>query len=111
MSMSSLQGRMRRLRFILSVTARDELRERLAYMVDHSDTPKAAHRFIDDIRARCRALCDLPMVGHDRSDIRMGLRTIAFKSIVIVFEVSETTLLIKHVYGAMQDLERLLQED
>ncbi|MDQ0392507.1 type II toxin-antitoxin system RelE/ParE family toxin [Labrys monachus] len=43
-----------------------------------TDNPLRARTYIDEIRQACRNLCDAPMIGTERPDLRPGLRILPF---------------------------------
>lgn len=73
--------------------------------------PNTALAYVDRIEHRFGELADFPIVGRDLGHIRPGLRTIPFEGVVIAFQVRDTEVRIRRVFGAGQDYERRLSSN
>ena len=73
-----------------------------------ADNPHRAASFVDEIRARCRALCTHPELGPKRDDIRPGLRILPMRSrVVIAYRLTADAVVILRVFYSGGDCEVL----
>lgn len=65
------------------------------------DNPRRAASYVDDIRSRCRTLCDHPLLGPARDDIKRGLRIYPmFGRVVVCYRVEVDVIVVMRVlYG------------
>jgi toxin ParE1/3/4 len=69
-----------------------------------------AGAYIDRIEAACLSLATFPNRGRRRDDIRRGLRTLSFeRRATIVFQVTETEVIVVRVFYGGQDYKRVLR--
>jgi toxin ParE1/3/4 len=72
--------------------------------------PETAFSYYSRIERFCRGMAFGAERGHNRSDIRPGLRIVGFqRRITIAFTVTETRVLILRVFYGGRDWERLLE--
>lgn len=71
-------------------------------------SPLTAKRFTDAIVARCETLDQFPERGIARDDIRAGLRTLAYRRVVIVYAVEPRAVTIIGVFYGGQDYAAVL---
>ena len=74
-------------------------------------SPRTAERFVGTILDQCEKLSRLPERGAPRGDLRPGLRTLAFRRVVIAYAVGEGTVTIVSVFNGGQDFEGMLAGD
>jgi toxin ParE1/3/4 len=97
----------RKVRF--GAAARTDLKRLLEYIIEASGMPRTALAYVDRIEHKCGELADFAIVGRDLGHIRPGLRSIAFEGVVIAFQVSDTEIRVRRVFGAAQDYESRLR--
>jgi len=90
-------------------SAINDLRRLSTYITESSGLPLTAEAYVHRIEQRCRELGDFPFVGHNHSDIRVGLRVLPFESVAIAFEVAPTAVRTRRIFGQQQDYGRLLK--
>lgn len=98
---------MRSLRY--SVAASNDLDRLLEYVSQRGDGPVTAGAFVEDVRTRCRGLCDFPEIGWDYGYLRRGLRAVPYRTVIILFEVTPELVRIRRVFGQRQDSRRFLR--
>ena len=74
-------------------------------------SPRAAERFVGAILDQCETLSQFPERGAPREDLRPGLRTLAFRGVVIAYAVGEGVVTIVGIFSGGQDFEDLLARD
>lgn len=74
-------------------------------------SPLRAKLFTDAIVARCEALDQFPERGIARDDIRAGMRTLAYRRVVIVYAVEPRAVTIIGVFYGGQDYAAILGDD
>jgi toxin ParE1/3/4 len=96
---------------VITTEARAQLNHLYDYISPHA-SPAIARAFTDGIVDRLATLVDFPRTGTPRDDIRVGLRTLAYRRrVTIAFIVEkEAVVVIGFFYGG-QDFEALLRED
>lgn len=96
---------------IFTPEAEDQLTELYRYIAADA-SPEIALRFTDSIVSHCESLCNFPLRGTRRDDIRPGLRTTGYRRrVVIAFEASSTAVNIIGVFYGGQDYESALREE
>ncbi|MFT3860997.1 type II toxin-antitoxin system RelE/ParE family toxin [Micropruina sp.] len=99
-------------RIIYSPRALQQLTDLYLWIAEQSSFPDRAERYITAIVDHCDGLAEFPMIGAARDDLRPGLRTIGFRSrVVIAFAVRDETVEIHGVYYGGQDYESLLSAE
>ena len=74
-----------------------------------ADNPRRAMTYIEDIRDACRGLCDAPMTGMERSDIRDALRILAlWRGIVLAYELPPGKVRVPRVFSGGQDYQAIM---
>lgn len=97
---------------VYSPRAQRQLADLYSWIAESSGFPERAERYVSAILDYCESLADFPLVGAARDDLRPGLRTIGFRSrMVIAFAVQETTVNVLGLYYGGQDHESLLSVD
>ncbi len=66
----------------------------------------AADRFIDSLTHHFRLLGDMPYLGRQRDDIRLGYRSFPVGEYLIFYRVMEPGVRIMHVVHGRRDLRR-----
>ncbi|MCK0197374.1 type II toxin-antitoxin system RelE/ParE family toxin [Ancylobacter sp. 6x-1] len=76
------------------------------------ENPRRAFSFVEDIRKRCRTLCEHPELGPARSDIKPGLRIYPmFGRIVVFYRITESAIVIVRVFSGGMDYETLMRDE
>jgi len=74
-----------------------------------ADNPLRARTYIDEIRLACRNLCDSPMIGAERPDLRPGLRILPlWRRIVIAYEQAPDRIDILGIFSGGRDYEAIM---
>jgi toxin ParE1/3/4 len=97
----------RKVRFRQAAIA--DLERLTTYITESSGLPATAEAYAKRIEQRCRELSDFPFIGRDHSNIRAGLRVLPFESVAIAFEVTDTFVRIRRIFGQVQDYQRSLK--
>ena len=98
-------------RVIFTPEARDQLDALHAYIAAAAD-PETASRFVDGIIDHIATLSDFPKRGTPRDDLRMGLRTLAWRRrVTIAFVVEEVDVVIIGIFYGGRDFETMLKDD
>ena len=98
-------------RIVFTPEARDQLDALHAYISAAADTGIAS-RFVDGIIDHIATLRDLPKRGTPRDDLRMGLRTLAWRRpVIIAFVVEDADVVIIGIFYGGRDFETLLKDD
>jgi toxin ParE1/3/4 len=72
--------------------------------------PRVAVQYVDRLEAYCDGLAFVSYRGQDRSDLRPGLRVVAFKRrITIAFRVSDDSVTVLRIFRAGRDWESLIR--
>jgi toxin ParE1/3/4 len=99
-------------RVVLRPSADADLEAIYWHLIETTGSDQSAISIIRRLRRHCASLCDLPMRGRARDDIRGGLRTLVFeRRAIIAYVVSNETVLIIRIFYRGQDFERLLAQD
>lgn len=73
------------------------------------DNPPRARTYVDEIRQACRNLCDTPMIGVQRPDLRPGLYILPlWRRIIIAYELPPGRVDILRVFSGGRDYEAIL---
>jgi toxin ParE1/3/4 len=76
------------------------------------ENPRRAISFIEEIRERCRILCDYPKLGPARDSIASGIRIYPMPHrIIVVYRITETAIDIVRIFSGSQDYESLIGVD
>jgi toxin ParE1/3/4 len=74
-----------------------------------TDNPRRARTYIDEIRQACRNLCESPMIGTERPDLRPGLRILPlWRRIVIADELAPDRVDILGIFSGGRDYEAIM---
>ncbi|WP_293859566.1 type II toxin-antitoxin system RelE/ParE family toxin [uncultured Alsobacter sp.] len=97
---------------VLRPAAQRDLDALYAYIRDARGDPAVAIGYLRRIRTFCQGLATLTLRGHQRDDIRAGLRIVSFeRRVVIAFIVDGDTVVIGRVFYGGRDYETLLNEE
>ena len=84
---------------------------RLYDWIADAASPETAIRYIDRLEAYCRGMGHAAERGHQRDDIRSGLRIVGFqRRVTIAFTVTETRVTILRLFYGGRDWEALIDE-
>lgn len=86
----------------------DDLRGVFHY-IEAAGNPLAALRYTNDVANRAERLADFPRVGRSREDILTGLRTLPFRSALIVYQVSDNSIRLLRILHQQRDIESILK--
>lgn len=76
------------------------------------ESPRRAESLIEDIRKRCRMLCEHPELGPSRSDIKPGLRIYPMPGrIVVCYLITEEAIVIVRVFSGGQDYGTIMRDE
>jgi plasmid stabilization system protein ParE len=89
--------------------AETELADLYMFIIEERGLPQTAREYVHEIVDRCEDLADLPFAGRARDEILPGLRSVAFKSVVIFYFVDAHTVTITNIMHRARDYERLLR--
>lgn len=99
-------------RVVYSPRARQQLADLYLWIAAESGFPNRAEGYVSAIFDYCDSISGFPFVGVARDDLRPGVRTIGFRSrVVIAFSVTDETVEILGVYYGGRDYEMLLLTD
>jgi len=74
------------------------------------DNPQRAASFVQDIRDRCRSLCDHPQLGPARDDLSPGVRMLPlFGRVVVAYGITASAILVTRVFYGGRDYEAILR--
>ena len=75
------------------------------------DNPNRASTYIGEIREACRRLGDSPLMGVDRSDIRIGLRILPlWRRLVVAYQIEPDRIRVLRVFSAGQDYQAIMRD-
>jgi toxin ParE1/3/4 len=69
---------------------------------------RPADEYLRQMRHRLAGLAELPFIGTDRSDIRPGIRLLAFRAHHIFYRVSEDVVLIARILHHTADWRNIV---
>ncbi|NEP43892.1 MAG: type II toxin-antitoxin system RelE/ParE family toxin [Okeania sp. SIO2H7] len=96
-------------KYILSATARRDLREIKNYMAEYS--LDAADRFLDAFEAKCRRLADFPEMGRSREELAANLRSLPVDKYVIFYRPAKSGIQVERLLSGYRDFEALFSEN
>lgn len=74
-----------------------------------ADNPPRARSYIAEIEQACRSLCDTPLIGRPRPDLRAGLYVFPlWRRIVIAYELPEDRVDVLRIFSGGQDYEAIM---
>ena len=77
-----------------------------------ADNPRRARSYVEEIRQTCRGLCDAPLIGTARPDLRPDVRIMTFRRrVVIAYRVLADRLEILRVFSGGRDYETIMASD
>jgi toxin ParE1/3/4 len=81
------------------------------YIGSVKGSPANAKRFLSKIKETIELLTDFPLMGKERKELRVGLRSITHGNYIIFYSVPEEFVLIERVLEGHRDVERLFGEE
>lgn len=101
---------MRRLRY--TSEALDNLAGITDYIGRSSGSRAVAEGFVGQIRQKCAQLASLPgTLGRDRSELKPGFRSFAFKGYIIFFRYHGENFEVATVLEGHRDIDRYFLDD
>jgi plasmid stabilization system protein ParE len=98
-------------RIVFTPEARDQLDHLHSYIASAADT-EIATRFADGILDHIATLSELPERGTPRDDLRLQMRTLAWRRrVTIAFLVEDSDVVVIGIFYGGRDFETLLRED
>ena len=102
---------MRRFNVVSRPEAVADLEEVFRYVLDRSQSPGVARRFVGRIRDRCRRIGDAPFGGVGRDDLAPGVRPAAFeRRAVIACRAIDGVVEITNIVYGDRDYEALFRD-
>jgi plasmid stabilization system protein ParE len=96
-------------RFVLTPAARADLTEIFDYIAQ--DSPDAAHRVLEELRAAMKKLARMPDMGHFRRDLASEpLRFWPVYSYLIIYRPEARPIQVVRVLHGARDVRRILEE-
>ncbi len=96
----------------LNRTAQRNLAEITIFIAAQSGSRRVAECFISQVRQKCGHLASLPAtMGRDRSELRPGLRNVAFRNYAIFFRYVGDTFEVLNVLDRYRDIRTGLPDD
>jgi toxin ParE1/3/4 len=99
---------------MLSLTYRHAALADLDAIYDYiePDNPRRAASFVEDIRNRCRALCEHPKLGRARDDLSSGIRILPMLGrVVVAYRITPSAILVARIFYGGQDYEAILRRN
>lgn len=76
------------------------------------DSASRAFDYVQDIRRRCRTLCDHPQLGPAREDLGTGIRVFPMRGrVVVAYRVRVDVIEITRVFYGGQDYEAIFRDE
>jgi toxin ParE1/3/4 len=101
---------MRELRF--SSEALDNLLDIAIHIATSSGSRFLAEAFVGELRQKCAALASLPgTLGRERTELKLGLRSFAFKGYVIFFRYRDNVFEVVTVLEGHRDFIAYYRDD
>jgi toxin ParE1/3/4 len=95
-------------RLVYLTSARRDIDSIFDFIAHENNDTAMAERHIEQIDAQCRRLALSPIVlGRPRNDLRQGLRSFPFKSLLIFFFCLPDKLQIVNIINAARDIDAL----
>jgi len=91
-------------RVVVSLRARSDILEIHAYLSEHSSI--AADRALARFSERFNELCDFPLLGPDRSELRASLRGLIIDGYVAFYIVESDQIVIVRVLDGRRDIAK-----
>jgi toxin ParE1/3/4 len=93
--------------FIIAPSASQDL-DRIADYYLSRDSVEAGEKLFQEFQKKCQYLTQFPNIGRSYGHIIPGLRGTPLNGHIILYEVTESLVVILHVVNGRQDLEALL---
>jgi toxin ParE1/3/4 len=95
-------------RLIFSPRAIAELREIGEYIA--KDNLSAALSVVDKLQKRCKDAADHPAIGHKRSELQPGLRSLAEGDYIIFYRSLDNGIEITKIVHGKRNIEKLFKQ-
>lgn len=77
-----------------------------------ADNPRRARSYVAEIEQACANLCETPLMGRPRPDLREGVHVFPlWRRIVIAYELPEGRVDILRIFSGGQDYEAIMSGD
>lgn len=97
-------------RLVYASLAEDDLNQIFDFIA--ADNPRRALSYIEEIRQACRNLCETPMIGIDRSDLRPGIRILSlWRRVVVAYELPPDRVRVLRIFTAGRDYEAIMADE
>lgn len=96
---------MKRLRLVISTSAKQDLVEIWTYIAQ--DSPRHADDFVDLLYEKCQLIADSPNIGRSRNELSAGLRSLPVARYLIFYRRSGRDLEIVRVVSGYRDIDDL----
>jgi toxin ParE1/3/4 len=74
-----------------------------------ADNPRRARSYIAEIEEACRNLCETPLMGRQRSDLKPGLYVFPlWRRIVIAYDLPGNRIDVLRIFSGGQDYEAIM---
>jgi toxin ParE1/3/4 len=74
-----------------------------------ADDPRRARSYIKEIEKACRSLCETPLIGRERPNLRSGVRIFPlWRRVVIAYRLSAKQIDILRIFSGGRDYEAIL---
>jgi toxin ParE1/3/4 len=74
-----------------------------------TDNPHRARSYVSEIEQACRNLCETPLMGRKRADLRPGLYVFPlWRRIVIAYELPGNRVDVLRIFSGGQDYEAIM---
>lgn len=97
------------MRVVFAPAAREDLKGIGDYIA--RDNKAAAKRLVLDLQERAARLGTAPRAGRLRSELKDGLRSVAFGSYVIFYQVEDTTIRVERIIHGARDLGAVFDDE
>jgi toxin ParE1/3/4 len=88
---------------LLSPHVENELDEVWRYFANESSSIEVANRVVDSLTNQFLILSKHPRIGRKRDDLRVGLRSVAVGSYVVIYRVEGNDVRILHIVHGRRD--------
>jgi len=96
------EHKIKKLRLVLTDTAKADLRNIRSYI--HDENPKAAKAFVKDLTEKLFSLAENGITGHPRDWVSNGLRGFPYRERCFYFRIVEDRMIVVRVLHSKQDV-------
>ena len=96
---------MKRRELIIAEEAVSDLVDLWTYIAE--DSPDRADQFVDKIYETCTLLAETPMMGRERSELLLGIRSFPLGRYLIFYRIVAETLQVVRVISGYRDLDAM----